>query len=178
MAAARAKARQLLVALRSGFTVSGSRPMFAVSCGRIPRSAARRSNITASPPNCWVGFLLAIAILMPLYTAIAGAALALDRCPKLTIAADQLRAPGPVGSVRALSCAPLSPDAHRISRSSASINTDRRWRYAICRLLVVVRGRRSDAGLGLSVGAGEPATIQDASHQLRRSPRLCSPARV
>ena len=120
------------------------------------------------------GFLLAIAIVGPLYTAIASAALALDTAGK-AIAGVGLVASGAARSIRAVSGAPLPVDPHGVPRRALR---SARLGVALCELCAaVVDACRCHARARLSVGASEPATFQDASHQLRRSARFALPDR-
>ncbi len=115
------------------------------------------------------GFLIAVTIVGPLYTAIATAALALETADGGDCG-RRLFAPGAAQPVRALPGAPLPADPYGIARRalrSARLGLALR---AVC--AAVLDACRRDARARLSVGAGEPATLQDAPHQLWRSARF------
>ena len=115
-----------------------------------------------------VGFLFALAILVPLYTAIATAALELERAVG-DLRCHRLPALRAARRIRALPGAALPADAHGVPRLAFQST---RIGLALCPLrAVLVEHRHSYPRARLSLGAGGPAAFQDAQHQLRRSAR-------
>ena len=114
-----------------------------------------------------VGFLFAIAILIPIYAGIAMATLAFE-LPDCVGA----RRSGAVRRVRRL-CPlpgpPLPADPHGVSRPAFPSGWIRLALRFVCHPVVVFDHRELWACL--SVGAGEPATLHDAPYQLREIAR-------
>ena len=141
-----------------------------------PRSPARRWNTPAPPTELLIGFLIAIALLVPINVAV------FDRClehrAKLGALVSMLGFPllfvlGQFAVYRAR--------RYRLTRTvyrGVRCHQDRLG-AALCGLRdVLVDAGRADARARLSVRAVRARTLQDAPHLLRRSPAAGSRARA
>ena len=100
---------------RSASTASGSRPTCGGICGRTPRSTATRPNIPAPRKELLIGFLFALAILVPIYLVYFLLGLEAERlqafaCVPLSLFFYLFT------QFAHLSRAPLSADAHGLAR--------------------------------------------------------------
>ncbi len=151
---------------RSASTGSGSPPTCAASCGRTPRSPARTLEYTGTATELLIGFLIAIAILVPLNLMLFVAALSL----------------GPVGQFAGMLSFPLlfllgqfavyRARRYRLTRTIyrgvRCHQNGSALRYAICASFWWIADR-AHARPRLSVRAGAARTLQDAAHLLRQS---------
>ena len=123
---------------------------------------------TGTPTELLIGFLIAIAMLVPINLVffVAGAEHGRGR---RTRQHARLSAAVRARPVRGLSRPALSPDPHGAARRALPSD---RLGAPLCVLRdVLVGADRAHARPRLSVHAGEPRTLQDAPHLLRRSRR-------
>ena len=125
---------------------------------------------TGTARELLLGFLIAIAILVPIYAA-------LLRRRALSVGAIGEMS----GAAQPSCCSPCSASSPSIGRGAigsparsiaacVSIRPARRWRYAVCALFWWAHDR-SDARPRLSVRAVAARALQDAQHLLRRPAR-------
>ena len=86
---------------------------------------------TGTPLELLIGFLVAVAILIPVYTGFFLAALDLGTIGRLSGVA-RLRCTRPARPIRHLSRAPLSADPHHLPWLALSPERQSAWRYAFC----------------------------------------------
>ena len=116
-----------------------------------------------------LGFLIAIAILVPLNIAFFVAALSAGAIGELITAAGVSRCCAFLGQY-AVYRARRYRLTRTVYRGVRFHQTGSAWRYAVC-AVVLVGADRAHARPRLSVRAGEPRTLQDAQHLLRQPAR-------
>ncbi len=123
---------------------------------------------TGTARELLLGFLIAIAILVPLYAAFFFLALSAGAIGEMSGSISPRRA-DPARPLRRLPGAALSPDPHGLSRRALPSD---RLGLALCGLRpVLVDLDRADARPRLSVRAVAARTLQDAQHLLRQPAR-------